>query len=405
MKTNRYAFLLIPLLAALICLAGLPASSFARFGDNIHVRGYVQGMPVRISAELPAPLGEGYWMEHRLQNRLNVWWNAAPGLTFHWQMRTRVFAGDLVKDINDLANEYPFIPRYAQAIDVDDGLVNLSWLLIDQDRWLLHHIPDRLYLEWNRADWNIRVGRQRVNWGVNMITNPNDIFNIYSFYDFDYPERPGSDAVRVQRFLGFSSRLELAVSPHRDLEKSVAALLYAFNTRGYDIQLIGGYYRERLTAGTGWAGNLRGAGFKGEVMFYADMEETDGSRATNYIASASIDYMFPNSLFMVTEVLFNRDGGRDQFELLGEPLTPDNPSFSKYQFTAQGAYPIHPLLDGTLAAIIYPDEGAIFVSPSVTWSVMTDLDFQVLAQFFAGKEDSVFANVNNVIMASLKYNF
>lgn len=298
-------------------------------GDNLHVSGYVQGMPLRISANLPQPIGDGNWMEYRMQSRINLRWTPSNQFTFHWQMRTRLFAGDLLRDINRWADEIPGFPRYAEAIDVDDGLVNMSWLITDQDRWLLHYIPDRLYLEWNRGDWNVRMGRQRVNWGVNMITNPNDIFNIYSFYDFDYPERPGSDAIRIQRFLGFSSRMELAVSPDRYLENSVAAMLYSFNTRSYDIQLIGGYYRERLATGAGWAGNLRDAGFKGEIMFYTDIDETGGSRAANFIASLSIDYMFPNSLFLVSEALYNKDGGMDEFSLLAEPLTPDNPSLDR----------------------------------------------------------------------------
>ena len=376
-------------MAFLLAVAGLPSLTHAQNWDDWRVSGYVQGNPVRISAELPEPIGEETWMEYRIQNRLNVRWDATSDLTFHWQMRTRMFAGDLVRDI----------PGYAAAIDQDDGLVDLSWLIIDQDDWFLHYIPDRLYTEWDTADWNIRLGRQRVNWGVNMITNPNDIFNIYSFYDFDYPERPGSDAVRLQRHLGFGSRLELAVSPARDLERSVAAALYSFNTRGYDIQLISGYYRERFTAGAGWAGDFRGAGIKGETMFYADQDET------NFIASASVDYMFENRLFLVTELLYNAEGGREDFQLMAEELTPDNPSFSNYQFTAQATYPIHPLVDGTLATIYYPDEEAVFASPSVNWSVITDLDFQVLGQFFTGSDDSAFANAGNLITAQLKYSF
>jgi len=140
-------------------------------------------------------------------------------------------------------------------------------------------------------------------------------------------------------------------------------------------------------------------------MFYTDIDETEGSRSTNLIASASIDYMFPNSLFLVTEALYNKEGGMDEFSLLAEPLTPDNPSFSRFQFTAQGSYPIHPLVDGSLAAIWYPDEQAVYLSPSATWSVITDLDLRVLAQVFISSGDSTFANAGNVVLASLKYNF
>lgn len=388
-------YLLKPVVALLIYITWIPDASFAQLSDNLRIGGYVQGNPVLISAELPEPIGEVTWMEYRLQNRLNLRYEATPDLSLHWQMRTRLFSGDLVSDL----------PGYADAIDQDDGLVNLSWMITEQDDWFLHYIPDRLYAEWDRGDWNIRVGRQRVNWGVNLIANPNDIFNIYSFYDFDYPERPGSDAIRIRRYLGFSSRIELAVSPDRDMENSIIGGLYQFNTRGYDVQLIGAYYRERLAVGGGWAGDFRGAGIKGETMFYSDLDNKNGTRENNFILSTSVDYMFANSLFLITELMYNHEGGRDQFQLMTEELTPDNPSFSTYQATTQLTYPIHTLVDSTLTAIYYPDEDAVFISPSVTWSVIENLDFQILGQFFAGGDDSAFATAGNVITAQLKYNF
>lgn len=411
----------------LILLAGVCAQATAQ--ERLHVRGYLQATPVRIAADLPEPFGSSTWMDYRLQNRLNMRWEASPTVTLHAQMRTRLFAGDLVNDF----------PMYADGIDTDNGLVDLSWLIVRQDNWLLHYIPDRLYGEWDHHNWNVRIGRQRVNWGVTMTTNPNDLFNIYSFYDFDYPERPGSDAVRVQRFLGFGSRLEVAVNPGRSASETVAAALYAFNVRGYDMQVIGGYYRERFTAGAGWAGNLREAGFKGEVMFYGPSEQSTvpsngpsplhgagvpgqvgnvahaqagaadpfaaHRNSTQFIAALALDYMFTNGLFLVTEVLYNHAGGREQFSLLGEELSPDNPSFSRYQLSAHASVAFHPLMNGSLAAIAYPDERALFVSPSLTWSVATDLDLQVLAQLFAGAEDSVFSDAGHVIMASLTWNF
>ena len=367
----------------------------AQAAEDIRVSGYLQASTVRISTELPEPVGSQSWMEYRLQNRLNVSWYATSELTFNWQMRTRLFAGDLVRDF----------PQYVESIATDDGLVDLSWTVAQRDNWVLHHVPDRLYAEWNRGDWDIRIGRQRVNWGVNMITNPNDIFNIYSFYDFDYPERPGSDAIRIQRHLDFTSRIEVAVSPARELRDSVFAALYAFDLRGYDVQIISGYYRDRFTVGAGWAGDFRGAGIKGETMLYRDISSQAGRRGTNAIVSTSVDYMFENGLFVVAEILYNREGGRDEFTLLGEQLSPDNPSFSTYQATTQLRYPISPLLEGSLAAIWYPDESAVFISPALTWSLAQDIDLRILGQFFTGSDDSVFGNAGNLLTASLTYNF
>lgn len=393
---------LVGILVILLTMAGLPGLAAARIydpataGENFQVRGYLQANPVHVSTELPGPAGDQALTEYRLQNRLNLRWDLTSAFSCHWQMRTRVFAGDLVREF----------PPYVDAITRDDGVVDLSWTVIEEDDWLLHYIPDRLYAELDRDDWNVRVGRQRVNWGVNIITNPNDIFNIYSIYDFDYPERPGSDAVRIQRFLDFSSRVEFAASPGRDLENSVAAALYAFNVHSYDIQMLGGYYRERLATGAGWAGNLGTAGLKGETMFFSDIHDDNGSRDTNFILSASIDYMFSSGLFMVAEMLYNQKGGRDAFQLIAQRLTADNPTFSKYQAALQLTYPIHPLLDGTLTTIGYPDEESMFISPALTWSVIENLDMRILGQFFvAGNSEPAFDLVGHLLTASLKYSF
>jgi len=114
----------------------------------------------------------------------------------------------------------------------------------------------------------VRVGRQRINWGVNLAWNPNDIFNAYNFIDFDYKERPGTDAVRFQYFGKNMSGFEVAYSPRAEWRQHTAALMYRLNAQGYDIQLIAGQYQTDVTAGIGWAGNLGNSGFKGEAQWF-----------------------------------------------------------------------------------------------------------------------------------------
>jgi len=55
--------------------------------DNLHISGYVQGMPVWISADLPEPFETDSFWEYRLQNRLNVRYDLSSSFTFNWQMR------------------------------------------------------------------------------------------------------------------------------------------------------------------------------------------------------------------------------------------------------------------------------------------------------------------------------
>ncbi len=367
----------------------------AQTPDNFEISGYNEALPIFISADLPLPAEKENFFEFRFQNRLNTKWFASETISFTGEMRTRLFTGDFVQNI----------PFYAETIDTDDGFFDFSWMIAEEDNWLLHVIPDRLYGEWRTDKWSIRTGRQRVNWGINLVSNPNDLFNIYSFYDFSYPERPGTDAIRIQHFLGFASRMELTVSPGRDAEETVAAFLYAFNTSGYDIQVIGGYFKERITLGGGWAGNIRQTGFKGELMFFHDLTHSESIRKANIVISASADHMLQNGLFLVAELLYNQNGGRDNFSVFGQNLSADNPSFSRFQFTSYASYSFTPLISSTLSAIYYPDEDAAFISPQFTYSLVTDLDFSLISQFFMGSGDSAFANAGTVLSGSLKWNF
>ena len=84
--------------------------------------------------------------------------------------------------------------------------------------------------------------RQRVNWSQTLIFNPNDIFNGYSFFDFDYPEKAGSDAVRLYYYPSVVSVIEVAAKLNRFGQLSAAAL-HRFNVSGWGVQVLGDRYR------------------------------------------------------------------------------------------------------------------------------------------------------------------
>jgi len=115
---------------------------------------------------------------------------------------------------------------------------------------------EKKWVQWQNTSWQITLGRQRVNWGVDRVWNPNDIFNAYSFIDFNYEKRPGSDALRVQYFKDMDYTLDLAVKITDAPNELIAAALYKFNKWNYDIQVLDGVYKRDMVTGTGWAGNI-----------------------------------------------------------------------------------------------------------------------------------------------------
>ncbi len=377
----------------LIVLLSAAAHSAAIERDDFRLSGYVRGMPsVQLDDDFSDPA-----FATLLHNRLNVRWDLSGSVNLDAEGRNRLFYNESFRDIPDIRDLF----------GRDEGLVDMSWVWLSDGSWLGHSEVDRLFLSWRSGDWRVRAGRQRINWGINLVSNPNDLFNVYSFFDFDYEERPGADTVRVQHYLSHLSSVELAVSPARDDRDSVAAARYSFNRLGYDFQAIGGYYRDRSALGGGWAGSLGEAGFKGEATWFYDLERTPGVRRGNVVAAAGLDYMFAGGTFGVIEFLYNggHERRRDDVFSVTEPLRADNIMFSEYAVTVSADRSFSPILSGGVSTMWLPDIEAGFIRPRMEYSVAQDLDFEVVAQMFAGGRGTILEDAGIGLFASLQYSF
>ncbi|MCJ7759117.1 MAG: hypothetical protein MUP24_13345, partial [Gillisia sp.] len=146
-------------------------------------------------------------------NRLNFEYVPSEVITARLEFRNRLYYGDAVKNI----------PGFSGIISRDDGWADLSWNLINDKNVVLNSTIDRALINYSKGKWDITLGRQRVNWGMNLVWNPNDIFNTYNFLDFDYEERPGSDALRVQYYLGDFSKIEVSAKKGRSKDDYIIA--------------------------------------------------------------------------------------------------------------------------------------------------------------------------------------
>jgi hypothetical protein len=387
MKTVRIGIIA----AILACIAA--TDTWSRDGSPIRLRGYIKEMPsIQLNDRFSEPA-----FSNLIHNRLNFRWDVSHSFDIIVEGRNRLF-------YNELLGEVPDVRAF---FDRDEGLMDLSRVWLADGAWLGHSMVDRLYLNWRTADWRVRIGRQRVNWGINLVSNPNDLFNVYSFFDFDYTERPGADAVRIQHYLSHLSSLEIAVSPAEHSRNIVAAAKLAFNRWGYDVQAIAGYFRDRIALGTGWAGNFYTAGLKGEATWFYDIEEKPGIRRSNVVAAAGMDYMFAGGTFTVFEFLYNGGYARDPAaaELITEPLRPDNIMFSEYALTVSADRPFTPILRGGFAIMGLPDIDAVFIMPNISYSIMTDLDLEIVAQIFTGGKGTIFEAAGSAWYASFQYSF
>ncbi|UCH13856.1 MAG: hypothetical protein JSV22_12210 [Bacteroidales bacterium] len=378
---------------------------------NWELNGYVSNM----QSVMYENLNDLWLTENLLHNRLNFNWHISEKLTFSLQFRNRFIYGDLIrfdqllKDIEDqldgdtassITSLFGMDPggagqgltgfsNYVDQIDSDNGITDLSIMIAKGNSYLLNMFFDRLWIQYTIDNLEITAGRQRINWGQTFVWNPNDIFNTYNFFDFDYPERPGSDAIRIQYYPGYTSTVEAAIKLD-SAENITAAGLYRFNRWNYDIQLLGGILNsEDFVAGFGWSGNIKAASFRGELSYFHPRDNFSDTTGL-FFASLSSEYVFKNSLMIQVEALYRQlpkgFDVSDFSEFYSGPLSVKKLSFTEYNIFSQATYPVTPLLNATLGGMLFLGEiSGYYIGPSLSYSLMDNLDFSTYFQFFSGK--------------------
>ncbi|MDR0794749.1 MAG: hypothetical protein LBE79_01640 [Tannerella sp.] len=357
--------------------------------------GYVNGMPSLIVQQ---PGGDTWW-QMQAHNRLNFGRQITENLRMDAGVRNRFITGSEAM-------------VSSESISADAGWLDLSWNWVGTDNYpslLLNTAFDRLNITYEKGKWKLQAGRQRINWGQTFVWNPNDIFNTYSFFDFDYPERPGGDAFRTTYYHNVTSSSELAVSANHE-NKVTAALLHRWNSHNVDYQIIAGEQAETdIVIGGALTSDINGLNLRGEFSYFHPVKNlTD----TSGIAAVSIgaDYIFSNSLMLQTEVLYNNVGKsfseNGLMGLYSAPLSAKHLSISEWNVFAQATYPLTPRLNGSLSSMYFVDIQSCYAGLSLDYSVIENLDFSFITQFFSTIGNSKIGNMQILLgFARLKYSF
>lgn len=356
--------------AAFILFSMLVFSSVYAQEDLI-VTGYVKGL-----TSLQSTDGGDMTMENIIHNRFNLNWYVNDKFTFNSGVRNRIITGYNVRNIQN----------YSDYLSRDIGFLDMSLVWVDNSSLIGISQLDRLNIDYTSGDFQITVGRQRINWSQTFVWNPNDLFNTYSYFDFDYEEKPGSDAVRIQYYVGQSSKVELSTSLNWE-HKITSIGLYKFNAKGYDIQFIGGVFNESdYVIGGGFSGSIAGGGFSGELTYFHPME-TDLDEDSAVTFSLHYDYTFSNSLNLQFETLYNGFGEDELSAGLGEilfmDLSPKNLFPTKFALFASGAYNITPLSSLSLSGMYGPQGNFLYVGPTYLYSLSNAIELSGIGQFYS----------------------
>jgi len=383
---------------------------------------------VRSFAQLPAAEASGYvkylfgstryplysdrFEDHLIHARLNTRWYPLQSLTAALEFRFRAYYGDSVDRI----------PGFLNMIKTQHEFADLDEVLWNKSKTLGYLETDRLWVDWTKDKFEITVGRQRIAWGTSWVWNPTDLFNPQSPLDFDYEELPGTDAVRLQYYTGAVTKIEAAVRPAKNFDRVIAAGLISLNKWDYDFNIIGGIKNNRWVFGGGWSGDILDAGFRGEFTMTQKSEllpkysilpviipdYTPLSSYQNPVFSfvLSGDYTFPNSFYVHTEVMYYNDGKTKNAGLFRqEALDLGMLSPSRWSVYQEFSYDITALMRGSLFGIYDPDDNSCVIVPSVSYSVITNLDLYLIALLFNGASMTQFGDYGSSLYARVKYSF
>ena len=343
--------------------------------------------------------------DQEFHGRLNSQWYPSSSLRGEADLRARFFYGESVEKI----------PYFLDQLKVKYPFVNLDAVLWNRKKTIGYLQIDRLWLDYTSGSLELTMGRQRIAWGTALVWNVIDLFNPKSVLDFDYEEKPGSDAFRLQYYTGAVSKVDVAAMPNKTFRGSTVAGLSSYNKFGYDFYAIGGMRNDRWVAGGAWAGSILKAGFRGEFLVSESPSAKNNPSASAFAfwsnnpylgAVLSADYTFPSSFYIHSEVLYYSNGKKNNAGLLQlAALEADMLSPARWSIYQEFSGDLNPLTKATIFAIFNPDDKSSIIVPMLTKSVSTNLDLLVIGLFATGNPNTEYNSYGSSAYIRLKYSF
>lgn len=366
-----------------------------KWKEKVELSGFIKYMNITSVVDLDSLI-----TDNLIHNRIRFKAYLSDKITTVFEMRNRIFYGEATR-LN---------PYLGKQLEKDNGQVDLSFVSLDRNPLVIHSILDRAYMRYSEDNWELTVGRQRINWGVNLAFNPNDLFNAYSLVDFDYQERPGVDAVRFQYYGDNMSSFEGAVQIGNSLDSTLIAGLWKFNKWKYDFQFLAANYFKDIAIGSAWAGNIKNAGFKTEISYFhpkTKFFESNGALSL----STTLDYSFKKGTYINTSVLYNSSGisqplnSSNLFQTFIGDISAKSLMPSKWTYFGQVSGAFNPALNGSFAVFYMQGINLALFMPSIVYNINDDWELMLTAQSAFGELNTKFQSMGSGIFLRTMYSF
>ncbi len=342
--------------------------------------------------------------EHMLHSRLNLKYFIIDDLSITAGLRNRIIYGESVEKI----------PDYRKKISANNYFIKLNTFVWDSKKSLNLIEIDRLYLDYSYHQIQLTAGRQRIAYGTSWAWNIVDLFNPLSILDFDYEERPASDAFRIQFFPSTTSKIDFATRFDRKIKNLTSTFQVYFNKWEYDFFFLAGYHKQRPVAGFAWSGDIMEAGFRGEFVIstppsklnLSNSNSFKGEKRAQLSTVISLDYTFENSFYIHSELMFNSIGKTEFIQLSNlDAIELGMLSSSKWNLFYQIGYNPSPLSRIDFIILHNPIDYSVAILPVFNYSLFENLDGSLIALITYGESFEEYSPPSKMFFVRLKYSF
>jgi len=260
----------------------------------------------------------------------------------------------------------------------------------------------RLYAKLVSGNFTVTAGRQQIRFGSGRLWNPLDILNPVSPTFVEGAEdQKGTDALKIEYYPGEFTEIALVYAPRRvDNEFGFAAfanentnILSRIRTTlgDNDLAVLVGRVARRNLVGGDIAAIVRDGMLRGSLLYASPDDGAD-----YILGSAGYEYNFANGLYCLAEYFYNENAMNHRgamSEAYAERMTlgmnEENYAMLANQFLTLNrhyvglalGYDISPLLRGDFFGIADIEGRGFFLSPTVKYNLLQNLDISLTAMF------------------------
>jgi hypothetical protein len=271
----------------------------------------------------------------------------------------------------------------------------------------------RGYISLHSGPATLTAGRQRIGWGTARFWSPMDMFNPISPLQIESEERQGVDAALLAFSTPGALRWNVVYAPQHGFRRSTSAVRLSRTIHNYDFDVAAARFGQDWTAGADFAGQLRGAGIRGELTYRWRHPVPGAVPISTHNALRVVlgsDYAFANGLYLVGEYFYNQ--GQPDISP-GQPFDPtlllrfSNEIFTLHRhFLSAGAsYPLTPLWKLETYVVTDLAGPSAVVLPRLSHNLTPNTDLSFGAQLFASSRGGEFQGLGDVAYIEFVFHF